>query len=141
MLSVFLRPSRGATVCRWISCQASRPCTAAASRGRPSVAHLDPADDLAGEAALHAVRQGSEMISREDFEYARDRVLMGQRRESMALSDAEKELTAYHEAGHAVCATLLPDAAAGPVHLPRQHRDFALVSPADKDSLTKRAGE
>src|SRR5690606_5080699 len=49
-----------------------------------------------------------------DFEQARDRVLMGQRRESMALSDAEKEVIAYHEAGHAVCAAVLPNA--DPVH-------------------------
>ena len=48
------------------------------------------------------------------FEEARDRVLMGQRRESMALSDQEKELTAYHEAGHAVCAAVLPNA--DPLH-------------------------
>ena len=54
------------------------------------------------------------MITRDDFEYARDRVLMGQRRESMALSEKEKELTAYHEAGHAVAATLLDEA--DPVH-------------------------
>ena len=50
----------------------------------------------------------------DDFEQARDRVLMGQRRESMALSEKEKELTAYHEAGHAVCAAVLPHA--DPVH-------------------------
>ena len=48
------------------------------------------------------------------FEMARDRVLMGQRRESMALSDREKEAIAYHEAGHAVCAAVLPHA--DPVH-------------------------
>ena len=50
----------------------------------------------------------------EDFEAARDRVLMGQRRESMVLSDNEKEATAYHEGGHAVLAYALPDA--DPVH-------------------------
>ena len=48
------------------------------------------------------------------FEQARDRVLMGARRDSMALSDREKELTAYHEAGHAVCAAVLPHA--DPLH-------------------------
>src|SRR6478735_6773761 len=69
---------------------------------------------LVNEAALHAVRRGAEMVHMDDFEYARDRVLMGQRRESMVLSDKEKELTAYHEAGHAVCATVLPEA--DPVH-------------------------
>ena len=49
-----------------------------------------------------------------DFEAARDRVLMGQRRESTVLSDKEKEATAYHEGGHAVLAYVLPDA--DPVH-------------------------
>ena len=48
------------------------------------------------------------------FETARDRVLMGQRRESMALSDDEKEAVAYHEGGHAVCAAVLPNA--DPLH-------------------------
>jgi cell division protease FtsH len=83
------------------------------ARGTPGMSGAELAN-LVNEAALHAVRRGAEMITRDDFEYARDRVLMGQRRESMALSDKEKELTAYHEAGHAVCATMLPEA--DPVH-------------------------
>ena len=70
--------------------------------------------NLVNEAALAAVRRGSEWVHMIDFEYARDRVLMGQRRESMALSDEEKERVAYHEAGHAVLAQLLPNA--DPVH-------------------------
>jgi len=70
--------------------------------------------NLVNEAALHAVRRGSEWVHMEDFEAARDRVLMGQRRESMALSDEEKERIAYHEGGHAVLAFLLPNA--DPVH-------------------------
>src|SRR5207244_849744 len=60
------------------------------------------------------VRSGAEMIFMRHFEMARDRVLMGQRRESMALSEQEKEAVAYHEAGHAVCAAVLPHA--DPVH-------------------------
>ena len=83
------------------------------ARGTPGMSGAELAN-LVNEAALHAVRRGAEMITRDDFEYARDRVLMGQRRESMALSDKEKELTAYHEAGHAVCATVLEEA--DPVH-------------------------
>jgi cell division protease FtsH len=86
---------------------------AVVARGTPGMSGAELAN-LVNEAALYAVRRGAEMITREDFEYARDRVLMGQRRDSMALSDKEKELTAYHEAGHALCATLLPDA--DPVH-------------------------
>src|SRR5918996_636448 len=70
--------------------------------------------NLVNEAALFAVRDGSDEIRNTDFEQARDRVLMGQRRDSMALSDREKEVIAYHEAGHAVCAAVLPNA--DPVH-------------------------
>lgn len=83
------------------------------ARGTPGMSGAE-LSNLVNEAALHAVRQGRQAIGNEDFEYARDRVLMGARRESMALSDAEKELTAYHEAGHAVCATLLENA--DPLH-------------------------
>ncbi|MDQ3462806.1 MAG: ATP-dependent zinc metalloprotease FtsH [Actinomycetota bacterium] len=83
------------------------------ARGTPGMSGAELAN-LVNESALHAVRRGGEMITRDDFEYARDRVLMGQRRESMALSEKEKELTAYHEAGHAVCATVLDEA--DPVH-------------------------
>jgi len=83
------------------------------ARGTPGMSGAELAN-LVNEAALHAVRRGGEMITRDDFEYARDRVLMGQRRESMALSEKEKELTAYHEAGHALAATVLDEA--DPVH-------------------------
>ncbi|HYI60740.1 MAG TPA: ATP-dependent zinc metalloprotease FtsH, partial [Acidimicrobiales bacterium] len=83
------------------------------SRGTPGMSGAE-LSNLVNEAALHAVRQGRQEIGNEDFEYARDRVLMGARRESMALSDAEKELTAYHEAGHAVCAVVLEHA--DPLH-------------------------
>jgi len=83
------------------------------ARGTPGMSGAD-LSNLVNEAALHAVRRGSEWIHMEDFEAARDRVLMGQRRESMALSDDEKERVAYHEGGHAVLAYLLPYA--DPVH-------------------------
>jgi cell division protease FtsH len=83
------------------------------ARGTPGMSGADLAN-LVNEAALHAVRRGSTMIEPEDFEAARDRVLMGQRRESVLLSDAEKERVAYHEGGHAVLAYVLPHA--DPVH-------------------------
>ncbi len=83
------------------------------ARGTPGMSGAE-LSNLVNEAALHAVRQGRNEIVPDDFEYARDRVLMGQRRESMALSDSEKELTAYHESGHAVCAALLEHA--DPLH-------------------------
>ena len=70
------------------------------ARGTPGMSGADLAN-LVNEAALHAVRRGSHDIAMEDFETARDRVLMGQRRDSMVLSDAEKERVAYHEGGHA----------------------------------------
>jgi cell division protease FtsH len=70
--------------------------------------------NLVNEAALFAVRRGKAEIHMEDFEAARDRVLMGQRRESMALSDEEKEVIAYHEGGHAVLAYALEHT--DPVH-------------------------
>ena len=83
------------------------------ARGTPGMSGAD-LSNLVNEAALHAVRRGGREITNDDFEYARDRVLMGQRRESMVLSEREKQLTAYHEAGHAVCAAVLPHA--DPLH-------------------------
>jgi len=60
------------------------------------------------ESALFAVRRGSKEVERIDFENARDRVVLGARRESLILSVEEKRATAYHEGGHAVLATVLP---------------------------------
>ncbi|MEA3056052.1 MAG: cell division protease FtsH, partial [Actinomycetota bacterium] len=79
------------------------------ARGTPGMSGADLAN-LVNEAALYAVRRGESEIHMADFESARDRVLMGARRESMALSDKEKEIVAYHEGGHAVCAAVLPHA-------------------------------
>ena len=83
------------------------------AKGTPGMSGADLAN-LVNEAALHAVRVERESISQADFEAARDRVLMGQRRESVAMTDREKEVTAYHEGGHALIATLF--AHADPVH-------------------------
>jgi cell division protease FtsH len=83
------------------------------ARGTPGMSGADLAN-LVNEAALHAVRRGSDSVHMDDFEAARDRVIMGQRRESLALSDDEKERVAYHESGHAVLAYVLPNA--DPVH-------------------------
>jgi cell division protease FtsH len=79
------------------------------ARGTPGMSGADLAN-LVNEAALFAVRAGADQIAMAHFDAARDRVLMGQRRESLVLSEREKQLTAYHEAGHAVCATVLPNA-------------------------------
>ncbi|HTV12834.1 MAG TPA: ATP-dependent zinc metalloprotease FtsH [Acidimicrobiales bacterium] len=83
------------------------------ARGTPGMSGADLAN-LVNEAALHAVRRGASAIAMGDFDAARDRVLMGQRRESTVLSEKEKLATAYHEGGHAVLAYVLPDA--DPVH-------------------------
>ena len=83
------------------------------ARGTPGMSGAD-LSNLVNEAALFAVRAGDSEIHRRHFEEARDRILIGQRRESMALSDLEKEAIAYHEAGHAVCAAVLPTA--DPLH-------------------------
>ena len=83
------------------------------ARGAPGMSGADLAN-LVNEAALTAVRAGDDAIRAEHLDVARDRILMGQKRESMALTDDDKEKTAYHEAGHAICAAVLPNA--DPVH-------------------------
>ena len=70
--------------------------------------------NLLNEAALLAGRNGKETIEEEDIEEARDKVLMGLERENLGLSEDELELIAYHEAGHAVVAAVLPQA--DPIH-------------------------
>ena len=83
------------------------------AKGTPGMSGADLAN-LVNEAALFAVRRGARVIERIDFESARDRVMMGARRESMVLSAEEKRMTAYHEGAHAVLATVLANA--DPVH-------------------------
>jgi len=77
------------------------------AQATPGMSGADLAN-LVNEAALMAVRRGSKEIERIDFENARDRVVLGARRESMILSAEEKRATAYHEGGHALLATVLP---------------------------------
>jgi len=83
------------------------------ARGAPGMSGADLAN-LVNEAALFAVRNGESVVSMRHFEMARDRVLMGQTRESMVLSSEEKERIAYHEGGHALIAALLPNS--DPLH-------------------------
>jgi cell division protease FtsH len=83
------------------------------ARGTPGMSGADLAN-LVNEAALHAVRRGSTMISMDDFESARDRVLMGQQRDTVVLREDERERIARHEAGHALLAYVLPHA--DPLH-------------------------
>jgi len=72
------------------------------ARGTPGFVGADLAN-IVNEAALMAARFGQEQVTMLDFEEAKDRVMMGAERKSMVLSDKEKELTAFHEAGHAIC--------------------------------------
>ena len=83
------------------------------ARGTPGFSGADLAN-VVNEAALIAARQGRKAVIMADFEMAKDKVLMGVERRSLILSEDEKKTTAYHEAGHAILATLLPHA--DPVH-------------------------
>ena len=78
------------------------------AKGTPGMSGADLAN-LVNESALFAVRRGSHQIERIDFESARDRIMMGARRDSMVLTAEEKRVTAYHEGGHAVLAAVLPN--------------------------------
>jgi cell division protease FtsH len=78
------------------------------AKGTPGMSGADLAN-LVNESALFAVRRGSSQIERIDFESARDRIMMGARRDSLVLSVEEKRTTAYHEGGHAVLAAVLPN--------------------------------
>ncbi|MFT7598003.1 MAG: cell division protease FtsH [Acidimicrobiales bacterium] len=83
------------------------------ARGTPGMSGADLAN-LVNEAALYAVRHGDKKVTAYHFDMARDRVLMGVKRDSMVLSETEREAVAYHETGHALCAALLPNA--DPLH-------------------------
>jgi cell division protease FtsH len=83
------------------------------ARGTPGFSGAD-LENLVNEAALHAAKQDKEQVSMEDFEGAKDKVLMGTERRSLILSDEEKKTTAYHEAGHTIVAKVLPGT--DPIH-------------------------
>ena len=75
------------------------------ARGTPGFSGADLAN-MVNEAALNAARQNRKTVLMYDFELAKDKVLMGAERKSMILSDEEKKVTAYHEAGHALVAAM-----------------------------------
>jgi cell division protease FtsH len=83
------------------------------ARGTPGFSGADLAN-LVNEAALLAARRNKRMVTQHEFEDAKDKVMMGAERKSMAMSEEEKRLTAYHEAGHAIVALNVP--ASDPVH-------------------------
>ena len=83
------------------------------ARGTPGFSGAD-LESLVNEAALLAARKGKDLVEMRDFEEAKDKVLMGPERKSMVISDKEKRITAYHEAGHTLVARLV--VGADPVH-------------------------
>ncbi len=78
------------------------------ARGTPGFSGADLAN-LVNEAALFAARANKKIVDMDDFEKAKDKILMGGERKSMVMNDDEKKLTAYHEAGHAIVGRLVPD--------------------------------
>ncbi len=83
------------------------------ARGTPGFSGAD-LENLVNEAALMAARSGAKEITLELLEKAKDKIMMGAERRSMIITEKEKEVTAYHEAGHALVAKLLPDT--DPIH-------------------------
>ncbi len=83
------------------------------ARGTPGMSGADLAN-LVNEAALFAARASKRLVDMDDFEKAKDKILMGAERRSMVMNDEEKRNTAYHESGHAVVAKLVPKS--DPVH-------------------------
>ncbi|MEM5789106.1 MAG: ATP-dependent zinc metalloprotease FtsH, partial [Syntrophobacteraceae bacterium] len=83
------------------------------AKGTPGFSGAD-LENLVNEAALLAARKNRDLIAMADFEDAKDKVMMGLERKSMILSEEEKRITAYHEAGHALVARVLPNA--DPLH-------------------------
>ena len=83
------------------------------ARGTPGFSGAD-LSNLVNEAALFAARANRKLVSMEEFERARDKIMMGAERKSMVMSEADKEMTAYHEAGHAIVGYLMPEH--DPVH-------------------------
>ncbi len=83
------------------------------ARGTPGFSGADLAN-LVNEAALLAARKNKRKVTSKDFDDAKDKVMMGNERKSMAMDEQEKLLTAYHEAGHAICSLNVPET--DPIH-------------------------
>ncbi len=78
------------------------------AKGTPGFSGADLAN-LCNEAALLAAGQSKELVGMQEFEKAKDKIMMGAERKSMAMDESEKEMTAYHEAGHAIVGRLVPE--------------------------------
>ena len=109
------------------------------ARGTPGFSGADLAN-LVNEAALLASRKNKRMVTLEDFESAKDKVMMGAERRSMVMSEDEKKLTAYHEAGHAVATLHSP--ASDPIHkatiIPRGRALGMVMRLPERDQLSMR---
>ncbi|PPR45777.1 MAG: ATP-dependent zinc metalloprotease FtsH [Alphaproteobacteria bacterium MarineAlpha5_Bin8] len=109
------------------------------ARGTPGFSGADLAN-LVNEAALLAARKNKRLVTLEDFESAKDKVMMGAERRSMVMTDEEKKLTAYHEAGHAVATIHSP--ASDPIHkatiIPRGRALGMVMRLPEKDQLSMR---
>ncbi|MCP8900159.1 ATP-dependent zinc metalloprotease FtsH [Gilvimarinus xylanilyticus] len=114
------------------------------ARGTPGFSGADLAN-LVNEAALFAARANKRLVTMEEFEKARDKIMMGAERRSMVMGEKEKENTAYHEAGHAIIGRLVPEH--DPIHkvtiIPRGRAlgVTQFLPEADKYSLSRRAIE
>ena len=108
------------------------------ARGTPGFSGADLAN-LVNEAALLAARLGKRVVAMAEFEHAKDKVMMGTERRSLVMSEAEKRMTAYHEAGHALCAMHEPEC--DPVHkatiIPRGRALGLVMSLPEGDRYSK----
>ncbi len=107
------------------------------ARGTPGFSGADLAN-LVNEAALMAARAGKRFVAMVDFENAKDKVMMGAERRSMVMTDEEKKLTAYHEAGHAIVGLNVPQH--DPIHkatiIPRGRALGLVLSLPERDQLS-----
>ncbi|MEO1705803.1 MAG: ATP-dependent zinc metalloprotease FtsH, partial [Pseudomonadota bacterium] len=107
------------------------------ARGTPGFSGADLAN-LVNESALMAARVGRRFVTMEDFENAKDKVMMGAERRSMVMTEDEKKLTAYHEAGHAVVGLYVPQH--DPIHkatiIPRGRALGLVLSLPERDQLS-----
>ncbi|ARE39794.1 Cell division protein FtsH [Rhodovulum sp. P5] len=107
------------------------------ARGTPGFSGADLAN-LVNEAALMAARVGRRFVTMEDFENAKDKVMMGAERRSMVMTEDEKKLTAYHEAGHAIVGLNVPQH--DPIHkatiIPRGRALGLVLSLPERDQLS-----
>jgi cell division protease FtsH len=108
------------------------------ARGTPGFSGADLAN-LVNEAALMAARRNKRMVTQQEFEDAKDKVMMGAERKSMVMTEEEKQLTAYHEAGHAIVA--LNVKATDPVHkatiIPRGRALGMVMRLPERDRLSE----